>query len=78
MFKTHVPIDWIVALIYDDYSAFDSTEIEEIGSFVEDLRDGKYIYFLCPSDKDIEQAEYKQFNGALTECVNIGYNLLVQ
>lgn len=76
MFKTHVPIDWVVALVDDDYSPFDDTEVSEIKDFIQDLGEGAKVEFLIPSDKDIEEAEYKQFNGALTECINIGYNLL--
>lgn len=76
MFKTHVPVDWIVALVNYDYSAFDSTEIEEIETFVEELREGKSIHFLCPRDKDIENVDMLLFNGLYAECVSIGYNLV--
>lgn len=76
MFKTHVPIDWIVALVDADYTPFDDTEVSEIQDFIQDLGGGAKVEFLIPSDKDIEEAEYKQFNGALTECINIGYNLI--
>lgn len=76
MFKTHVPIDWVVALVDADYTPFDDAEVSEIQDFIQDLGGGAKVGFLIPSDKDIEEAEYKQFNGALTECINIGYNLI--
>lgn len=75
MFKTHIPLDWVVALIDGDYTPFDDTEEAEIKEFSKDLGDGSTARFIYPSDKDIEEAEYRIFNGVLTECINIGYNI---
>ena len=76
MFKTYIPLDWIVAVVDQDTSHLEEHEIQEIKDWIKETAQGaESIRFYPPKDKDIENAEYRIFNGLLTEVVKISYNI---